>query len=178
MLRKVQIHIWQFYNKSGNCATKSCLPNMFLCVCQSLFGLVHTVEYQERHPQLNVGVNTLNYPVMVDSERLWKRDMYFEECSCSHKLTSILFLSIRDVRQLIICDIPVIILLMIRISLPVIRTIKSSCYSISVCHRAEQNGVRWTWNRGGLWVNNELPLQSGTDLVRAVTCNKKNQSVR
>ncbi len=42
--------------------------------------------------------------------------------------------AIRDGRYLIVCDIPVKILPTIRISLPAIIAIKSSCLHISVCH--------------------------------------------
>ncbi len=57
----------------------------------------------------------------------------------------------RDGRYLIVCDIPVKILPTIRISLPAIITIKSSCLHISVCDSAERHRGRQTWNWGGVY---------------------------
>ncbi len=62
-----------------------------------------------------------------------------------------LFPYTRDGRYLIVCDIPVKILPTIRISLPAIITIKSSCWHISVCDSAERHRRRQTWNWGGVY---------------------------
>ncbi len=57
----------------------------------------------------------------------------------------------RDGRYLIVCNIPVKILLTIRISLPAIITIKSSCWHISVCNSAERHRGRQKWNWGRVY---------------------------